>query len=74
MNRQTAKITRCTVPCMTVVCPVPSDNVATMIDNVNRTVHLTSMPSESVHPVTDETMATAGIVTPILAKLSPMQG
>jgi hypothetical protein len=71
VNKYTAKITRCTVPCITVVRPVPSDSVATMMDSSSSTVDLTSIPSDKVQPVASETMATAGMVRPMLASADP---
>ena len=60
VNRYTAKITRCTMPCSTVVRPVPSDSVATSSDRINSTVDFGSMPRVKVQPVASETIATAG--------------
>ena len=56
---------------MTVVRPVPSDSEATINDSTNNTVDLVSIPSESVQPVANDTMATAGIVRPMLANADP---
>ena len=60
VNRYTAKITRCTMPCSTVVRPVPSDSVATSSDRINSTVDFGSMPRVKVQPFASETIATAG--------------
>ena len=55
------------MPCSTVVRPVPSEIAVTNRDSSSRTVDLMSMPSVSVTPVASDTMATAGMVSPMLA-------
>lgn len=51
VKRYTANITRWTVPCITVVRPVPKDNEATNSDSTSNTVDFASMPNERVQPV-----------------------
>ncbi len=71
VKRYTAKITRCTVPCITVVRPVPSDKDVTSNDNNNNTVDFASIPKVRLHPVIKDTNATAGMVKPMLANAEP---
>ena len=53
------------------VRPVPSDSVATNRVSSSSTVDLPSIPSISVQPLAIDTMATAGIVRPIVASAEP---
>ena len=64
-------MTKCTTPCSTVVRPVPKDSVATSSDSISKIDALASSPSVSVQPVLMETMATAGMVRPMLASAEP---
>jgi hypothetical protein len=61
-----------TTPCSTVVRPVLSEKAATSSDSTSSHRRLDCRcPESSVQPVARETMATAGIVNPMLASAEP---
>src|SRR5450830_652855 len=54
-----------------VVLPVPRDSVVMMSESNNNTVDFASIPKLNCQPVINEIIATAGIVSPILANAEP---
>jgi hypothetical protein len=72
INKYTAKITKSTAPCITVVLPVRNAIDVMKSDKNSNTVDLTSMPSVSGICVYMEITATAGMVSPIVANADPI--
>src|SRR4029079_17258732 len=70
-NKKTAKITKCTTPCSTVVRPVPNVITPTKSVKAKRSWSLLPSPSSRGCCSAIETTATAGIVRPILASADP---
>ena len=64
-------MTRCTTPCSTVVRPVPSESIDTISDSASSVIPFASIPSVSGRSSTSETIATLGIVRPIVASAEP---
>lgn len=64
-------MTNNTTPCNILVLPVAKDNIMVKRDSSKSTVAFMSMPKVMVIPVKIATMATAGMVKPILAKAEP---
>ena len=67
----TAKITRWIAPCSTDVRPVPSVSVPTNRVSTSKVMLAGEMPSTRLRSTISETMATAGIVSPMLAIAEP---
>ena len=53
------------------VRPVPNDNMIVKSDRISSTMDLVSIPSVTGKPEKTDTIATAGIVKPILASAEP---
>lgn len=60
-----------TTPCSTFVLPVPKEIMIVNNANNSNTIDLASIPRVMVNPVKIETIATAGMVSPILARAEP---
>jgi hypothetical protein len=71
MKRYTAKTTSMITPCRSLVRPVRNHSNIIKRDNRNNTVDFIPMPSVSGSPLDNETKATAGIVSPMLASAEP---
>ncbi len=61
------------MPCSILVLPVLSDNTSTNKHNKNNTVDFISMPMVKDKSAYSEIMATAGMVSPILASAEPRE-
>ena len=64
-------MTNKTTPCRIVVRPVPNDNILVNSDKISNSVDFVSIPSVTENPVITDTIATAGIVRPMLASAEP---
>jgi len=51
--------------------PVPSDSAVMKSESISSTIERASSPSVRDHPVASDTMATAGMVRPMLASAEP---
>lgn len=60
-----------TTPWRIVVRPVPNDNMLVNKAKINNSVDFVSIPSVTENPVKTDTIATAGMVSPILASAEP---
>ena len=60
-----------TTPCRIVVLPVPNDSMIVNRARSNKSIDFVSIPSVTEKPANTDTIATAGMVSPMLANAEP---